>query len=381
MIDARTPLDLDCIKMKHTVLVVDDEVDNVDALERLFRQKYNVLKATSGAEALKLMNKSRVSLIVTDQRMPQMTGVEFLMASQKIQQDCMRILLTGYTDIDSVIAAVNSGQIYRYITKPWDPVDLSNTVDQAIERFEMSAELKEKNIALEAALAELKTLDAAKSNFMILINHELKTPLTSLISFLDLLKESELDSDQSKFVLRIDQSVERLRRLIEDSLELVSAETGVAPVKIKSTNITKTVQEVLNKFEFAIAEKELEVEFSNQNESVKADPQVLLGVISRLIDNATKFATKGSTLVIKIEESEPDWLELEIKNSGPTLSKSILEHILKPFALDEDVMHHSKGTGLGLSIARARLKQMKSQLHIESKSGTFSVRFQLPSAG
>ena len=107
--------------MKHTILCVDDETDNVDALERLFRRKYNVLKATSGAAALKIMEDEKVSLIVTDQRMPGMTGVEFLAKSMKLQADPVRILLTGYTDIESVISAINSGQIYRYVTKPWDP--------------------------------------------------------------------------------------------------------------------------------------------------------------------------------------------------------------------------------------------------------------------
>jgi two-component system, sensor histidine kinase and response regulator len=174
--------------MKHSILVVDDEVDNVDALERLFRRKYNVLKATSGKEALQVLSANKVSLIVTDQRMPNMTGVEFLAESMDSHPDSIRILLTGYTDIDSVISAINSGQIYRYVTKPWDPVDLANTVDKALERYELSAELKDKNAALEIALRELRSLDEAKSNFMILINHELKTPHTAMISFLDLLK-------------------------------------------------------------------------------------------------------------------------------------------------------------------------------------------------
>src|SRR6266404_2253285 len=145
--------------MRHSILCVDDEVDNVEALERLFRRKYNVLKATSGAEALKIIATEKVSLIVTDQRLPNMTGVEFLSESMKIQPDTIRILLTGFTDIDSVISAVNSGQIYRYVTKPWDPVDLANTVDKAIERYDMSAELKEKNQALQLALQELRSLD------------------------------------------------------------------------------------------------------------------------------------------------------------------------------------------------------------------------------
>jgi two-component system sensor histidine kinase/response regulator len=173
---------------KHTILCVDDEKDNVDALERLFRKKYRVKKAISGEEALSLLGEEpTVSLIISDQRMPHMTGVEFLEKSIQHVPSAMRILLTGYTDIDSVIAAINTGQIYRYLTKPWDPVDLAKTVDTAIERYELQGELEIKNAQLTKALDELKTLDHAKSNFMLLINHELKTPLTVILSYLQML--------------------------------------------------------------------------------------------------------------------------------------------------------------------------------------------------
>lgn len=104
---------------KQTILCVDDEIDNVQALERIFRQKYTVLKATSGREALDVLDHHRgpVALIITDQRMPEMTGVELLSHTIEKFPDTIRILLTGYTDIESVVSAVNTGQISRYLTK------------------------------------------------------------------------------------------------------------------------------------------------------------------------------------------------------------------------------------------------------------------------
>lgn len=178
-------------------MFIDDETDNLDALERVFRKKYDVIKCSSGPEALKILKENaNVSVIISDQRMPEMTGVEFLEKSMKTHPNCIRILLTGYTDLDSVIAAINSGQVYRYITKPWDTRDLQITVDQAVEKYELESELKVKNLELQRALSELKTLDQAKSQFMILINHELKTPLTTLLSFMELLEQSSLDEDQ-----------------------------------------------------------------------------------------------------------------------------------------------------------------------------------------
>lgn len=365
--------------MKHTILLVDDEQDNVDALERLFRRKYNVLKATSGPEALELIKQQKVSLILTDQRMPNMTGVELLAESLKYWPDAVRILLTGFTDIDSVISAINSGHVYRYVTKPWDPVDLTNAVDKAIERFELSAELKEKNAALEVALRELKTLDEAKSNFMILINHELKTPLTSMVSFLELLKETALDDEQKKYVSRIQQSSDRLQALINDSLELVSAETGVMPIKLSGLDLKKIVNDLKKDFDPALSKKNMSLDVQFDGTDVRADAKGLRSVLARLIDNAIKFAPENSAIEFESRRIDDEKIQICLRNDGKAIKAETLAKILKPFSLDENIMHHSKGTGLGLSIVQAVLKQMGSQLEVDAPKGKFSASFSLPS--
>lgn len=365
--------------MKHTVLVVDDEVDNVDALERLFRRKYKVLKATSGSEALGLLEENKVSLIVTDQRMPNMTGVEFLAESMESHPEAVRILLTGFTDIDSVIGAINSGQVYRYVTKPWDPVDLANTVDKAVERYELSAELKEKNAALQTALTELRSLDEAKSNFMILINHELKTPLTTMLSFLGLLGESKLSEEQTKYVARISQSADRLHALINDSLELVSAETGQMPVKLTGINLKKLVAELTKDFEGALEKKGMKIETALDASDVRADSKALRSVLSRLLDNAIKFGHENSTIEIGSREAAGDAVQVSLVNEGKAVKAETIAKILKPFSLDENIMHHTKGTGLGLSVVQAVLKRLGSQLELQTPKGKFEASFSLPS--
>lgn len=360
--------------MKHAILVVDDEVDNVDALERLFRRKYRVLKATSGAEGLKHIKNEKVSLIVTDQRMPGMTGVEFLVESMKICPDAIRFLLTGFTDIESVIDAINAGQVYRYITKPWDPVDLANSVDKAIERYELSAELKEKNQELKAALNELKVLDQAKSNFMILINHELKTPLTVMLSFIELLKESKLSEEQQKFISRISGGADRLQSLIEDSLQLVQAETGTLKVDKGRVVTTKLIEDLTEKFDQPLKEKNMKLELGVSAKSVEADPKILTNVLTKLMDNAIKFGKTGSKISLNIAE-DPGGISFTLMNEGKALSQETISRILKPFNLDENVMNHTKGTGLGLSVSQALLHRHGSELRIQCPDGHFQVSF------
>lgn len=368
------------MEMKHSILCVDDEIDNVEALERLFRKKYTVFKATSGREALAVLEREHVSLILTDQRMPGMTGVELLAESMESNPDAIRILLTGYTDVESVIAAINSGQIYRYVTKPWDPVDLTNAVDKAIERFELSAELKEKNAHLSTALAELRTLDEAKSNFMILINHELKTPLTVITSFLGLLQESRLDDEQKKFVARIAQSADRLQAMVNDSLELVSAETGTMPVKMSAVNVKKLLKDLAPGFESQMDAKGMSLDVVLECEDVRADAKALRSIVTRLLDNAVKFGFDKTAIELTTREVEDDRVEVCLRNEGKSLKADTIAKILKPFALDENVMNHTKGNGLGLSVVQALLRRLGSELVVNSPKGKFEVTFRLPSA-
>lgn len=123
------------------VLYVDDEVNNLNSFKATYRRDYKVYTANSGPEALQIIKEIQFPVIITDQRMPEMTGVEFLVEVLKISPDSIRILLTGYSDINAVIDAVNKGQIYYYVNKPWDEQQLRIIINNAYEIFA----LREKN--------------------------------------------------------------------------------------------------------------------------------------------------------------------------------------------------------------------------------------------
>lgn len=365
---------------KHTILCVDDELDNVDALERLFRKHYTVLKATSGSQGLEILAENPgVALIISDQRMPQMTGVEFLEKTQRTHPEALRILLTGYTDIESVIQAVNQGQIYRYLTKPWDSADLLNTVATAIQKYDMTKELKKKNIELAKALNELKSLDKAKSNFMILINHELKTPLTSILSFVGLLNETQMDDEQKLFVNRISRGADKLKNIIDDVLLIVRAEThqlkaNMAPVTFKDIQglLNPDVANVLQYKHQTLHEK-------NMTLSATADRDLIRQVLNRLVHNAAKFGTDNSEIFIEASAAS-DQVVYAVTNKGPQIETPVIEKILRPFFIDEDVMNHSTGMGLGLSICQSILSLHQSKLKIENTADGVCVSFNLPLA-
>jgi response regulator RpfG family c-di-GMP phosphodiesterase len=124
------------------ILYVDDEVHNLNAFKASFRRIFNVFTAESAKEAMGILETQQMHIIVSDQRMPVMSGVEFLQSIIPIYPDPIRILLTGYADISAVIDAINKGQVYLYITKPWQEDELRQNLERAFEIFSLRKENK-----------------------------------------------------------------------------------------------------------------------------------------------------------------------------------------------------------------------------------------------
>lgn len=144
---------------KAKMLVVDDEPDNLDLLYRTFRRDFQVLKAEGGVRALELLaNEGEVAVIISDQRMPEMKGTEFLSRTVPQFPDTMRIILTGFTDVEDLVDAINSGQVYKYITKPWDPNELKAVVQRAAETYELLKQRTEELRRSQAQTALLSTI-------------------------------------------------------------------------------------------------------------------------------------------------------------------------------------------------------------------------------
>jgi DNA-binding NtrC family response regulator len=127
---------------KHSILVVDDEPEILYSLRGLLRMEFEVHTAESGREAIRILQQQPVQVVMSDQRMPEMTGVELLSQVQGEYPDAIRMVFTGYSDIKAVIDAINQGHIFRYITKPWDPDELRAVLRQACEEYDRIVERK-----------------------------------------------------------------------------------------------------------------------------------------------------------------------------------------------------------------------------------------------
>lgn len=143
---------------KISIIYVDDEEHNLMSFKATFRLKYNVFTAISGADAIKIMDSEHIDIIITDQRMPNMTGVQFLESILDKHPDPMRILLTGYADLNAVIDAVNKGKIFHYLTKPWNEEELDMTIQRAFDVYKLRKDEKELTEKLGVTNSQLEFL-------------------------------------------------------------------------------------------------------------------------------------------------------------------------------------------------------------------------------
>jgi response regulator RpfG family c-di-GMP phosphodiesterase len=141
---------------KHTLLVVDDEPDVCDSVHDLLRREFRVLKARSAAEGYKLMEANEVHIIMTDQRMPHVTGVELLSQIRVGHPTAVRMLFTGYADLDSIIQAINQGHIYQFLKKPWKPEELEAAVREAAIEYDRLVQQAEQMQRLQQEIIKLR---------------------------------------------------------------------------------------------------------------------------------------------------------------------------------------------------------------------------------
>ena len=140
---------------KHTLLVVDDEPDVGDSVHDLLRRQFTVLRAKSAEEGIKLVQDHEVHIIMTDQRMPKVTGVEFLSKVRVRHPHAIRMLFTGYADMESIIQAINQGHIFKFLKKPWQPEDLEAAVQEAAAEYDRIVEQAEEMTRLRDEVKQL----------------------------------------------------------------------------------------------------------------------------------------------------------------------------------------------------------------------------------
>lgn len=338
---------------RYGLLIVDDEILNLTSLAGLLEDDYFIITANSAAEALKVLSdesvQSSIQVVVSDQRMPQMTGVEFLAKTRDINPNLKRILLTGYTDVDAIIDAINDAAIYKYVRKPVDSHDLRMTLKRATEVWQLEHDhrslLEEQRLMLE----RITLLDTDKLEFLRYLSHEMNTPLNWLAAT-QILDPHTLSDEAREVIEFVDQGRERLHALVESVLRyfhLVGLRYSPA---LGLVDVPLLIQQKLDELSGTYGTTQL-IKQLPETLTLPTDPQLLTEALSHLIENAFTHAHKHPAPEITIQvRQDAEQCMILISNSGATLPPENLHELIKPFRFGSD---HSEG-GFGISLATVK---------------------------
>jgi signal transduction histidine kinase len=340
------------------------------------------------------MEREKVHIVMSDQRMPEMTGVEFLKCLRQQYPDTVRLLFTAYTDIKTVTEAINQGNVYRYITKPWDNEELQGVLRQAAEHYDLIAERKQllaevqaKNQQLEAANADLYEANELKKAFIRVASHELRTPLTIVFGLSDLARRTENPGQPlSHWLDRIYAASQRLNGMIDQMIKLLQADRFDRPLVRRPTDLAELLRcaaaDVASFIEWR--HQRLAMELAADLGSIEVEPDKIRDSVAHLLLNAIKFTPDQGTIRLTARRLADGSADIRITDTGVGIGPADLARLFEPFFTRFDVSRHSsgafeferRGLGLGLSLVKAFVEMHGGTVKAESQVGrgsTFTI--------
>lgn len=345
-------------KNKIKILYIDDEANNLISFKASFRFDYNIFIANNTDEAIKhLEEQPDISVILSDQKMPDKTGVEFFEEIRPRFPNAVRILITGYTDIESVINAINRGHIFRYIKKPWTDVDVQSAIEEAHKFYTATSMLAVKNEELQKAYNEL-------DKFAYSATHDMRGPILSVLGLVGLAKINDNVSELKEMLEMMESAMVKLDNYIQNIHDYYNLRRG--QIKIEEINFENIVTDLHDIYE--ITSKTTNTKFVTnivQNETFRSDDVSLKIILNNLLSNAFKYQDRKKSdkfvqLDIVVNKGE---VVITVKDNGIGIPENSVSQIFNMFyrATSEEL-----GSGFGLYNVKDALAKLNGHIEVET---------------
>ena len=342
-----------------SVLYLDDEENNLKSFKATFRRDFKIFITSNPQEAVQILNDEEIHVIISDQKMPDLSGVEFFELIIPDFPEPIRMLLTGYSDIEAVIDAVNKGQIYRYITKPWNEQELKITIENAFEIYDSRQKLKDKNQALEKAYNELE-------KFVYSASHDLRAPLVSILGVIKMAKAENDEFSNHKYLEMIESSTTKLDQFVTDIIKYYqNLKQGITSSTI---DFEAMVNDVINSHQHFDGASEIDFKTNvRQSSDFQSDELRLRLILNNLISNAIKYKDKNKKPSVEILiEVNNEMADISVSDNGIGISRTNLPKVFDMFYRSADSTY---GSGIGLYIAKEAVEKLDGKIEVNSEPG------------
>jgi signal transduction histidine kinase len=365
----------------HTLLAVDDEPANQRAVRRALADDHEVLTAGSAAEALGLMDRHPVALVISDHRMPGMTGAAFLAETVARHPAVIRIVLTGYAEVEVLLDAINRGHVYHFLSKPWQAHELRQVVRRGLDSWEAAAERLRLLADLEAACARAQREAEQRARLLVLASHELGTPVHLLLNALALLQEEGVAPATTPWLEMAQRAADWLAAGVGQLH--VGGTVGARRLVIaeRPVDLRALIDAAVATIRIAAAQRALTFAVAGEAIVAAVDPQWLRHALMALLTNAVRWTPDGGRVAVSLDR-HGDGVDIAVRDTGAGIAAQHLPQLFEPFsAAGGDLLLHgsgryefgARGLGLGLATVRAIAAAHGGTVTVESALGAGST--------
>ncbi len=366
---------------KYPILFVDDEEENLEIFSIHFKDAFTIYTAPDGPAGLDFLEREFVALVLSDQRMAGMTGMEFLQEVRKRHPEMVLMLETAYSDLDVLADGVSAGLLYSYILKPWEVKDLKIALNRGIEHYYLVSErdrLHREQIETVKKMARANRLSAV-GTLAAGIAHEIRNPLVSIQTFLEMVpqKLSELPlSDTSridkefweKFRTLSFSEIQRIRTLISELVNFARP----SPPNFSEEEISHVIRTMIELTRKEAEKRKIEVEYHADTDlpKIRIDVSKIKQVLMNLLLNALQASDEGGRVdVVSRSVRKQDQgrvVQVIVRDEGEGIPEEIQEQLFDPFFTTKNP---GEGVGLGLTICHQVMEEHGGEIEIKSRSG------------
>jgi signal transduction histidine kinase len=326
-------------KTKPKVLYVDDSNEYILLFKDLLSSEYDIKTALSGQEGLEILEKEEVQVVISDQRMHEMSGEEFLEKVAIDYPDILRFMISGFTDFEAVVDAVNKGQIQGYFNKPMEPQEISQAINKGLEIAELKKKNKEILQELESTNISLRDADRNKTFFLQILSKELNNPLNELRATVQVLKNKVITEEINKLVNLLDKNVAKFEKLSSLANQLTLLKSNGGELKMEITNTTEVIENLF----FVVSEKlrkrniDFEIKEKKKNILFICDFNLVITCLQNIIDNSLDHTPEGGQVTIHIG-TEDSMIYFQVIDKGIKCPEEYIRSTTDFFSTDKETM-------------------------------------------
>ncbi len=355
------------------ILIVDDAAENIRTLTSILSSKYKISAATSGKRALEITAENKdFDIFLLDIMMPGMDGIELCrqLKSQSEFADIPVIFISGLSDIRDKKSAFGAGGV-DYIVKPFEKEEVLLRVDTHLRIRQLQKELREKNRELEDNYKRLRELERLRDNLTNMIVHDMRSPLTGVISMFEILRVELGQSEKKELLNYIDSGYRSARNLLEminSLLDIARLEEGKLPLNIKENSVSEIIDEALNIIRQSFRGDNI-VQEGDEEIKVSCDADLIRRVIINLIINSLRHSQSKSPVRIVVQKHDSEVM-ISVIDNGIGIPEEHQSKIFDKFGLAELRQERKRySTGLGLAFCKLAVEAHKGKIGVESKVG------------